>query len=311
VDFAREALTLGWYAMHRLVAVLLALASCAPAEPPAAARAPADPAIVLCYDAERELVARVPDGRCQGEVIDAAREAALVAERRGRIAAITTGRRHDPVTGNLRLAGSGSGFFVGPGGEALTNHHVIAGCEMVTATPEGGAKLAVTVAGDDPARDIALLRAAQTPRGFARFTAAPKEINGRILAVTGYPAYGLPLVHPSVVGVSAMPLLLATQDDEVVFEGAIRRGHSGSPLLDGAGDVLGVVRAKPNVPKIFQATGKLIGDYGIAISQFATLRFLREHGVSPAVAPAGEALGPTELAEKMRGFVAQIGCWRS
>src|SRR5262249_5544685 len=128
--------------------------------------------------------------------------------------------------------------------------------------------------------------------------------------VAGYPAYGLPTIHPSMVRVSAMPLLLATTDDEVVFEGAIRRGHSGSPLLDGTGHVIGIVRAKPDIPKIYKATGKVVGDYGIAISHAATLRFLDEHGVRPKLGAAGPTLSPAATETLMRSFVAQIGCWR-
>jgi S1-C subfamily serine protease len=302
---------------HLSLLALLILAACTPVQPqaareavPPAARMTPPPAVAGCYDADRGVVTHVAAGLCQGEVIDAEREAALHAERARRIEAAVAGRRADAITGNLRLAGTGSGFFIGATGELLTNNHVIDHCELLTATPEGGAKMPLALVASDAQRDIALFRAPSTPLAFARFSAAPREVDGRGLVVAGYPAYGLPTIHPSVVHVSAMALLLATTDDEVIFEGSIRRGHSGSPLLDGAGHVIGIVRAKPDVPKIFKTTGKVVGDYGIAISQAATLRFLAQHGVRPLLASAGPDLPTAELEAAMRSFVAQIGCWR-
>jgi S1-C subfamily serine protease len=312
---------LGWAVLASLIGCTPAERSAAPAAPersfaPTSTERSATPTTAsatdaaACYDADRGLVTHVVPTFCTGEVIDREREAALLAERARRIEAVVAGRRVDPITGNLRLGGTGSGFFIGPAGELLTNNHVIAGCEQLTVTPEGGHKMPATLIATDPGRDIALLRAPSTPVAFARFNAAPRDTDGRALTVAGYPAYGLPTIHPSIVKVSAMPLLLATTDDEVVFEGAIRRGHSGSPVLDGAGNVIGIVRAKPDIPRIYKATGKVVGDYGIAVSLAATLRFLAQQQVRPTMGPSGPALAPGEAETLMRSFVAQIGCWR-
>jgi S1-C subfamily serine protease len=294
-----------------LISFAAIAAACAdPAPPPHRADAPPS-AIVACYDADRDIVSHLVSSACAGEVIDAPRELQLAADRTRRIQAAIAGRQADPITGNLRLAGTGSGFFVSPTGDLLTNNHVIAGCEAVTATPEGAAKLLARVVAADATRDIALLRTSASPRDHARFTAAPLDVDGSTLAVAGYPAYGLPTIHPTIALVSAPPRALGAASTEVVFTGAIRRGHSGSPLLDGAGNVLGVVRAKPDIPRIYQATGRMIGDYGIAISSQATLAFLGENGIRPTFAPpSSPALARDVLAERMRSFVAQIGCWR-
>ena len=132
---------------HLAILGVLLLAACASTAPaglpdtvPPTARTTAPPVeVAACYDADRGLVTHVIPALCPGEVIDLERETALHAERARRVEAAVTGRRADAVTGNLRLAGTGSGFFIGAAGELLTNNHVIDHCEMLTATPEGGA----------------------------------------------------------------------------------------------------------------------------------------------------------------------------
>jgi serine protease Do len=305
--------------MLRFAALAAGLAACAAPEPPprvgAAAPKPAGAApaadIAACYDADRDLVSHVVPHGCAGEVIDPTREAQLAAERRLRIYAALNGGKADPLTGNLRLAGTGSSFFVSPAGDLLTNHHVVADCEQLTATQDGGPKTAARVLASDAARDLALLRTSEAPRDYARFNAAPLEADGDALGVAGYPAYGLPTIHPSLIAVSAPTGVAGTAGPQVVFEGAIRRGHSGSPLLDGAGGVLGVVRAKPDIPAIYHKTGKIIGDLGIAVSYRSTVEFLQANGVRPTLAAKEPPLARDALAEKARRFVAQVGCWRS
>jgi hypothetical protein len=103
---------------------------------------------------------------------------------------------------------------------------------------------------------------------------------------------------------------LASSTDFVTFDGAVRRGHSGSPLLDGAGNVVGVVNATYDTAKFFRARGHLPDARGFGASAEAAMRFLRANGVEPATSVAMPALGKEAVLDKARRFVAQVGCWR-
>ena len=294
--------------MRSFVIIALALAACTPPGPrPAANPVAADPVIVACWDPEKDLVTRVPKGACRAEEIAPEQEAALAEERRRRVrAAMGTGEA-DPVTGARRLASTGSGFFVGAAGEALTNEHVVRRCEQVTLTPAGGAKSDAIVVAIDSAHDLALLRARTPAPEVARFSAGAPEPGG---AVVGYPSYGLPTVRPSIVVAGGPEQRLSSSTDLVTFDGAVRRGHSGSPLLDGAGNVVGVVNATYDTAKFFRARGYLPDVKGFGASAEAAMRFLRANGIEPAIAVPGPALGQEGVFEKARRFVAQVGCWR-
>jgi S1-C subfamily serine protease len=266
---------------------------------------------IACYDATRQLVTHQLRWQCAGEVIDPAREAELAAARSARIRTVVQPKDGDPVTGKRRLVGTGSGFYIGAGGELLTNNHVIDRCEFFTATSDEGEKIAATLVAASPPRDIALLRTDRTPPGIARFSSAPIRSNGAQLAVVGYPAYGLPTRLSSLSPAHTDSALLATTNRLVEFAGQVRRGNSGSPLLDEAGDVVGVVNATLNTARYFQTTGRSAPDRGFAIPYSAVLQFLAENGVKPLFGePPHAALGAEALHEKSRRFVIQIGCWK-
>ena len=295
--------------MRPFVVIALALAACTPQAPrPAANTVAAEPVIVACWEPEKDLVTRVPKGACRAEEIAPEQEAALAEERRRRVRAAMGTREADQVTGARRLAGTGSGFFVGVVGEALTNEHVVRNCEQVTLTPAGGTKTGAIVVAVDAAHDIALLRAQTPAPEIARFSAGSPEAGGG--AVVGYPAYGLPTVRPSMVPAGAPRQRLPDLPDFVAFEAAIRRGHSGSPLLDSAGAVVGIVSQTYNTAAFHRARGYLPDAMGFGASADAVKRFLRTHGVEPAMSVDGSALGSEAVFDKARRFVAQVGCWR-
>jgi S1-C subfamily serine protease len=269
------------------------------------------PAIVGCYDAARKLVSHTLSYACQGEIVSPAREADLERERRSRIQANVAERDGDAITGKRRLIGTGSGFYIGFGGELLTNDHVTNHCEQLTATSDEGKKQPVTLVATSALNDVSLLRTGTRPPGVARFSPVPDLTDGQPLAVVGYPAYGLPMrlssLSPAEAG--AYPMF-ALSENRISFHGEVRHGNSGSPLLDRAGEVVGIVNATVDTPQVYRTTGKRVTDVGIAISYSAVLRFLADNGVKPLFGdgPQG-APTPEALHEKARSFVVQVGCW--
>src|SRR4051812_10005944 len=148
--------------------------------------------VVGCYDAARKIVSHTLSYLCKGEIVSPAREAEVEGERRSRIQANVAELDGDSVTGRRRLIGTGSGFYIGFGGEILTNDHVTNHCEQLTATSDDGEKQLAALIATSVQSDISLLRAGARSPGIARFSPAPDLSDGQKLVVVGYPAYGLP-----------------------------------------------------------------------------------------------------------------------
>ncbi|GAC1481991.1 MAG: MarP family serine protease [Candidatus Dormibacteria bacterium] len=139
----------------------------------------------------------------------------------------------------------GSGFPVGSG-LVLTNAHVVAGTQGTMVRFPGGRTLSARVVLFDSNRDVAIL---SVPRlGEAGLVQAPAQ-RGTTGAAIGYPGGGPESVVPAVVDgeVQAEGRDIYGQNLVVrqiwVTEASVQPGNSGGPLVDQAGNVLGVIFA--------------------------------------------------------------------
>jgi S1-C subfamily serine protease len=139
--------------------------------------------------------------------------------------------------------GAGSGFVVTPDGYVMTNSHVVSGARHIKVRLPSGDVAEGQVMGDDPATDLALVRA---DLGSVPHLAVDGAVAPRVgqLAV----AIGNPLGFESTVStgvVSALGRSLRGRSNRLI-DGVIQHtaplnpGNSGGPLLDTAGRVLGV-----------------------------------------------------------------------
>lgn len=130
----------------------------------------------------------------------------------------------------------GSGVAVESGGLILTNHHVVANAVRIRVITSTGAVFSAHSMGSDPVTDLAVLRVdgpAPPPAQFAR----PGSLRvGDSVYALGVP-FGLDLSASSGI-VSALP-----QDDETDLlqtDVPLNPGNSGGPLVDSAGDIVGI-----------------------------------------------------------------------
>jgi S1-C subfamily serine protease len=139
----------------------------------------------------------------------------------------------------------GSGFPVAPG-LILTNAHVVAGTQGTTVRTLDGHTLTARVVLFDPDRDVAILyvpRLAMTPLGTG---SGQRGTQG---AAIGYPGGGPETVSPAVIDgeVQAEGRDIYGQNLVVrriwITEAEVKPGNSGGPLVDRAGNVLGVIFA--------------------------------------------------------------------
>jgi serine protease Do len=137
--------------------------------------------------------------------------------------------------------GSGSGFIIDRDGFILTNHHVIDGAERITVTMADGRVFRGEVVGADPAIDVALLRV----RADGRLPEAPLGNSDDLRVGEWVCAIGNPLgyVHSVTVGVVSFigrKLFDKSLDDYIQTDAAINFGNSGGPLINAAGEVVGI-----------------------------------------------------------------------
>lgn len=262
-----------------------ACAACAPGPPPASR-----PAAAVAVPAPRAT--------------NAAEE-----ERARYIARALAGNRLPGLEG-LRRIGTASGFYIASD-KIITNFHAAGACRMLTVGNgvEGDEMLAKLVAGD-PAEDLAVLATGAVVAEPARFETALYTETGEGLAIVGYPEHGLSVLEAELSPVAAPQRELASDRAKFQFRGSVRRGNSGSPVLDDSGAVIGIVEAKIDTISVYQRTGNVVDNIGVAISNRVVLDFLRNNGIGYLPAVPAPSLTPAQLLQRAHGFVRQIGCWK-
>lgn len=139
------------------------------------------------------------------------------------------------------FAGLASGFIVGKDGLILTNSHVVRDASEVVVTLNDGREFKAQVVGSDPNIDIALLKIDAKELPYLSLGDSDKLEVGEWVCTIGNP---LGLQASLTVGVVSATgrnnLDLTRIEDFIQTDAAINRGNSGGPLLDLAGDVVGI-----------------------------------------------------------------------
>jgi S1-C subfamily serine protease len=167
-----------------------------------------------------------------------------------------------PEASRARLSSTGTGFFVNAS-TAVTADHVIAGCAVLKAHLDGKAR-DVRVAARDQQNDLAVL-AVLGNGSFAVLADGRRLRRGQSVVAVGFPLSGL-LSGLNVTTGTLSALAGVRHDNRMVqISAPVQAGHSGGPLLDDSGNVIGVIIAKLNAAKVFRMTGDLPQNVNFAI----------------------------------------------
>jgi 2-alkenal reductase len=136
--------------------------------------------------------------------------------------------------------GSGSGVIVSPEGLAVTNNHVVEGSLALEVIFRDGATAQATLVGADPVADIAVLKIEGPVPAYAEFGDSELLKPGETVIAIGSPLGDFRnTVTVGVVSATHRSLEGGT-GDLIQTDAAINEGNSGGPLVNLAGQVIGI-----------------------------------------------------------------------
>jgi S1-C subfamily serine protease len=154
----------------------------------------------------------------------------------------------NPFGGSSRGTATGTGFVIDRNGHILTNDHVVAGASKVEVTlgrKDTSSPVTAQVVGADPSTDVAVLKVNAPSNELHPLplgNSAQVHVGDPVVAI-GNP-FGLDRTVTSGI-VSALQRQIQapnhfTIDNVIQTDAAINPGNSGGPLLNAAGQVIGI-----------------------------------------------------------------------
>jgi len=142
-------------------------------------------------------------------------------------------------------SGMGSGAIIDNQGHIVTNHHVIRNAELLEVTLADKSKHKARVVGIEPNKDLAVIKI-DVPRGglttIAMGTSKGLQVGQKVLAI-GNP-FGLDRTMTTGI-ISALGRSIQAEngliiEDIIQTDASINHGNSGGPLLNNAGQIIGI-----------------------------------------------------------------------
>lgn len=207
---------------------------------------------------------------------------------------------------------SGTGFFISPYGELITNAHVIKDCHQGSIQLKGAIHTTAQLIAMDEQHDLALLRATHPPRDAAKLAATETSIvRGDPVMVMGYPAnrrseYSYSIAHAEVLDVKGPQ----GEPTWYQFSDSAQQGNSGGPLLDNTGNVIGVVTGKSELIMVNERTRErqLIGSADIAVALPILKQFLLQNHIRFQQADSRVMRSNQYIESRARDFISQVHC---
>ncbi len=151
------------------------------------------------------------------------------------------GRRSPHAGPEQTVPSLGSGFVISPDGYIVTNNHVIEDVEKITVHFKDGSKLPAEVIGRDPKTDVALIKVEAEKKLFTLPLGESSRVRpGEWVVAIGNPFGFDHTVTAGIVSGTHREIGQGNYDDFIQTDAAINPGNSGGPLINLAGEVIGI-----------------------------------------------------------------------
>jgi S1-C subfamily serine protease/uncharacterized protein len=202
----------------------------------------------------------------------------------------------------------GTAFFVSQDGTALTNAHVVERCRHIS-VGIGGQEGTARIVAQDEKNDLALLATDLHPIQVSNWRLSVPQ--GEDIVVYGFPLTGV-LASGGNVATGNVTALAGLRNDSgfLQISAPIQPGNSGGPLLDRAGNVVGIVVSKLNAIGVASVTGDIPQNVNFAIKASVATAFLDAQHVAHAEGQTAGALSTPDISERAKALAAQVVCIR-
>lgn len=206
---------------------------------------------------------------------------------------------------------SGTGFFVNDEGYLLTNNHVISPCKSGYIVYGPDSMMAAKVIARDKSKDLALLKTVFTVADIGYFSDPENQKIGETLTILGYPGEAWQKRKP-VVRNALLLSKTGPQNEESLlqFSDSVTQGNSGGPLLNAAGNIVGVIMAKSTLTRVNVSTNTIesVKHVDVAITPQTVWEFLDRYNVFYHVNQNEPLLSQRQITEKAQRFIVNVRC---
>jgi serine protease Do len=134
----------------------------------------------------------------------------------------------------------GSGFIVDPRGYILTNNHVVKDATKIKVKLQDGRELTGTVVGTDPKTDLAVIKVQANNLPVLKLANSDQVKVGEWVLAFGSP-FGLEqTMTAGIISAKGRVIGAGNYDNFLQTDAAINPGNSGGPLVNLAGEVVGI-----------------------------------------------------------------------